>query len=123
MTALRATAVGAFLLAGCDGGVAERHPMPGASSERGLAVMKKVGCASCHTIPGVAWPSGRVGPSLEGFAARALIAGRFPNEPSTLAAYVRNAPAFTPGAGMPPMPLTEQEARDVAAYLYTLEPR
>lgn len=63
-----------------------------------------------------------MGPSLKGFARRPLIAGRLPNEPEVLAAYVRNAPAFTPRSAMPPMPLTEAESRDVAAYLYTLQP-
>jgi hypothetical protein len=37
-----------------------------------------------------------------------------------LAAYVRDAPALVPGSGMPAMPLTQEESRDVAAYLYTL---
>jgi mono/diheme cytochrome c family protein len=112
----------ALTTAACDQGVAERHPMPGADAGRGEAVVRRVGCASCHSIPGVEWPKATVGPSLEGFGARALIAGRYPNRPEILADYVRNAPAFTPGAGMPPMPINEQEARDVAAYLYTLEP-
>lgn len=97
--------------------------MPGSDAGRGREIIARVGCASCHVIPGVDWPQGRVGPSLEGFAARSLIAGRLENEPTLLAAYMRNAPAFTPRSAMPPMPLTEQEARDVAAYLYTLEPR
>jgi mono/diheme cytochrome c family protein len=110
-------------LAGCDGGVAERHPMPGASAVRGLQHIHRTGCGSCHVIPGVSWPQGRVGPSLAGYAERPLIVGRYPNEPANLASYVRNAPAYTPRAGMPAMPITEQEARDVAAYLYTLESR
>lgn len=97
--------------------------MPGADAGRGKALIGRVGCGSCHSIPGIDWPEAKVGPSLEGFAGRALIAGRYPNRPEILADYVRNAPAYTPQAGMPPMPLTEQEARDVAAYLYTLEPR
>lgn len=124
MTTRAALAAGFSLAtAACHQGVAERHPMPGADAGRGREAIVRVGCGSCHTIPGIGWPKGKVGPSLEGYAARALIAGRYPNEPDVLAAYVRNATAYTPNAGMPPMPLTEQEARDVAAYLYTLEPR
>ena len=38
--------------------------------------------------------------------------------PEVLAAYIRDAPALVPGSGMPAMPVTEAEARDVAAYLY-----
>ena len=36
----------------------------------------------------------------------------------TLAAYIRNAPALVPNSAMPAMPVSEAEARDVAAYLY-----
>jgi cytochrome c1 len=96
---------------------AEQH-MPEASASRGLVAIERAGCGACHTIPGLAWPRGRTGPSLEGFAGQGLIAGRLPNRPDTLAAYVRNAPATLPGTSMPAMPLTPDEARDVAAYLY-----
>jgi len=89
----------------------------------GRVLIQRVGCGACHVIPGVSGPRGRVGPPLEGFAARRLIAGRLPNRPQELALWVRNAPALDPGAGMPPMPLDEQQARDVAAYLYTLDGR
>ena len=124
----RATHIGGmaaavFGLTSCGSGVDERHPMPGSEAGRGRDLIVRVGCAACHVIPGIDWPQGKVGPSLEGFAARPLVAGRLRNEPETLARYIRNAPDFTPRSGMPPMPLTEQEARDVAAYLYTLEPR
>lgn len=94
--------------------------MPGADAGRGREIIARVGCGACHTIPGVSWPKGRVGPALAGFGSRPLIAGRSTNDPDTLAGFVRNAPAFAPGVGMPPMPLTDEEARDVAAYLYTL---
>ncbi len=94
--------------------------MPGASAARGLEAIERAGCGACHAIPGVRWPEGRTGPSLRGFADRGLIAGRVPNRPDLLAAFVRNAPAVVPETTMPPMPLTEQESRDVAAYLYSL---
>ncbi len=96
--------------------------MPRASASEGREVMVRVGCGSCHTIPGIGWPRGRVGPALHGFAQANLIAGRLPNRAGILAAYVRDAPAVLPGTTMPAMPISEEEARDVAAYLYTLEP-
>lgn len=92
--------------------------MPQASAERGKEAIERAGCAACHRIPGVRWPKGAVGPSLEGFADQGLIAGRVPNRPDLLAAFIRNAPAVLPGTTMPAMPLSEEEARDVAAYLY-----
>lgn len=93
----------------------------GADAARGLAVVDRVGCAACHRIPGVAWPTGSVGGSLDGFAERSLIAGRLPNQPDTLVRWLRDAPSLSPETGMPPMPITDAEARDVAAYLYTLQ--
>lgn len=92
--------------------------MPVADVERGRQAIERVGCASCHSIRGIDWPKGKVGPPLEGFTRRGMIAGRVPNEPELLARFVRDAPAVAPGTTMPPMPLTEQESRDVAAYLY-----
>lgn len=92
--------------------------MPQADAGRGKMAIERVGCGACHAIPGIAWPQGAVGPSLEGFARQTLIAGHLPNRPDRLAAFVRDAPAALPGTSMPAMPLTEAEARDVAAYLY-----
>ena len=87
---------------------------------RGKAAIERVGCASCHSIEGIDWPKGKVGPPLRGFANRALIGGRVPNKPEQLARFVRNAPEVLPGTTMPAMPLSETESRDVAAYLYKI---
>ena len=92
--------------------------MPVADAGRGKLAIERVGCASCHTISGIGWPRGEAAPPLEGMAERALIAGRLPNRPDVLARFVRDAPALLPGTTMPAMPLTEQESRDVAAFLY-----
>ena len=93
--------------------------MPQANPAQGLAAIERTGCGACHVIPGLAWPRGLSGPSLEGFADQGLIAGRLPNRPDVLVAFVRDAPASVPGSTMPAMPLTQAEARDVAAYLYS----
>lgn len=97
--------------------------MPQASPEHGLEVINRVGCGACHSIPGVDWPRSTIGPDLSGFGDRTLIAGSVPNRPDLLAAFVRDAPSVDPGSGMPSMPLSEEESRDVAAYLYTLVAR
>jgi len=110
-----------ILVAACQPPPDDRHFMPMASAERGLKIIKRTGCGSCHTIPGVDWPKGKVGPNLSDLSERALIAGRLPNQPDILAAYIRNAPALVPGSGMPAMPVSEKEARDIAAYLYQAE--
>lgn len=107
-----------LMLGACKSPPDAEHHMPEASAARGLAAIQRVGCGACHSIPGLAWPRGNSGPSLEGFAEQGLIAGQLANRPDTLSAYVRDAPATLPGTTMPAMPLTPAEARDVAAYLY-----
>lgn len=92
--------------------------MPSANPERGRIAIRQAGCGTCHEIPGVDWPRGRVGPGLHGLGARTLIAGRLPNRPDILSAYIRNAPELVPGSAMPAMPLSQAQARDIAAYLY-----
>ncbi|BBC71657.1 conserved hypothetical protein [Altererythrobacter sp. B11] len=109
---------GTIALAACKQPPQSRYAFSPAQEQRGLAAISRVGCGACHTIPGLAWPQGRTGPSLEGFDDAGLIAGALANTPENLAAFVRNAPAAKPGSTMPPMPLNEAEARDVAAYLY-----
>lgn len=94
-----------------------RYEFDPEAKRRGLVAIKRVGCGACHETPGVNWPKGRTGPSLTGFDDVGVIAGNLPNTPATLAAFVRNAPKAKPGSTMPAMPLTEQEARDIAAYL------
>lgn len=89
--------------------------------ERGLAAIERAGCAACHEVPGIDWPKGRTGPSLVGFDDIGPIAGALPNTPANLAAFVRNAPQAKPGSTMPAMPLSEEESRDVAAYLYAID--
>lgn len=111
-----------FAVGGCDSPPEQDHFVREASAANGKAIIRRAGCGACHAIPGIRWPNGRLGPPLDGFAARTMIAGQVPNRAETLAEYVRNAPAVVPDSGMPTMPITQQESQDVAAYLYTLQP-
>lgn len=108
-------------LSACKDPVQTRYEPGDAAKSRGLAAIEKVGCGSCHEIPGVKWPTGRLGPSLKGFDDVGLIAGQLPNQPDVLAAFIRNAPVAKPGSTMPPMPVTDAEAQDIASYLYGLD--
>lgn len=107
-----------FCACACKPPPEQRQHMPQADAARGREVINQVGCGSCHSIPGIYWPKGQTGPSLQGFADRGLIAGRLPNQPEILAAFIRNAPALIPDTTMPAMPITEEDSRHVAAYLY-----
>ena len=111
----------AQLLAACADASLPARRIVGGDPDRGRRIAERVACGACHEIPGVAWPQGRVGGSLDGFAGRTLIAGRLPNQPDVLVRWLRDPPALVPDTGMPAQPLTAVEARDLAAFLYTLE--
>ena len=42
------------------------------------------------------------------------------NTPDNLVRWMRNPQSVVPGNAMPDMGVTEAQARDIAAYLYTL---
>ncbi len=94
--------------------------MIGLATLAACAEKPTVRAIACHQIPGVAWPRGEVGGPLAGFADRTLIAGRHPNQPDVLVRWLRDPPALSPDTAMPASNLTERQARDIAAYLYTL---
>lgn len=107
---------------GCgEGDVYEDKLLVEGDPGSGRVIIAEKDCGVCHTIPGVRGARGKVGPSLAGFAQRGYIAGELPNRPSLLVRWLPNAPELAPGTAMPAIPMTEREARDIAAYLYRLE--
>lgn len=86
----------------------------------GQSLTKRYGCAGCHTIPGVPGAQGKVGPTLEGFAARVYIGGVATNSPDTLIQWIENPKSIDPKTAMPVTGISRDEARHVAAYLYSL---
>lgn len=109
-------------LAGCgEGDTAEGTRLVEGDPANGLRIMQRLECSACHVIPGLRGAQAHVGPALSGFARRGYIGGILPNRPALLVDWVRDAPAFAPDTAMPPFVLTEHEARDIAAYLYTLD--
>jgi len=92
----------------------------GGDPARGEKAIADRHCGACHVIPGVRGARGVVAPPLTQFALRTYIAGRVPNTPSNLVAWIRNPHQIDPGNAMPALGLSDPEARDVAAYLYTL---
>ena len=108
----------ACLLAGCarDEPLAPR--VAGGNADRGRALMAQYQCGACHAIPEVAAARGTAGPSLAGFGQRSYIAGRLPNLPEPLVAWIVNPPAMVPGTRMPAMGVSEADARHMAAALY-----
>ena len=87
-------------------------------ADRGREALARYECGVCHVIPGVADAVGNVGPALSHYSRRSYVAGKFPNEPDTLVRWIVDAPAMAPQTAMPAISMSEQEARDMAAYLY-----
>jgi cytochrome c2 len=93
----------------------------GGDSNVGRHAIAAYGCGSCHVIPGVVGANGAVGPSLAGIATRAEIAGHLPNDPQAMQRWLIHPQRIAAGNGMPEQGITQAEARDMAAYLYTLK--
>ncbi|MFD0857891.1 c-type cytochrome [Roseovarius aquimarinus] len=99
---------------------AMRLDVAGGDAARGRDLMRDHGCGACHRIPGVPGAHGTVGPSLAGLAERAYIAGILTNAPGELTRWLIDPPYFSQDTAMPDLGVTEAEAMDMTAYLYTL---
>jgi cytochrome c2 len=94
--------------------------LTGGDPAKGRAAIPKYGCHTCHVIPGVAGAVGLVGPPLTGIADRVYLAGRLPNTAENIARWIRHPRQVDEQTAMPDTGVTEADARDIAAYLYTL---
>jgi cytochrome c2 len=92
----------------------------GGDARSGKKEIRKYGCNACHEISGVAGVRGLVGPSLDRIGERYYIAGEIPNTPSNLMLWIQHPRQVEPHTAMPEMGVTEQDSRDIAAYLYTI---
>jgi cytochrome c2 len=92
----------------------------GGDARRGQRLVVEFGCAGCHTIPRVRDARGNVGPPLTRFADRTFIAGMLRNDPDNLLRWLRHPQSVVPGNAMPDTGLSDAQARDIAAFLYTL---
>jgi putative membrane protein len=118
---LFAAALGAFGSVGC-GNNYERvaREMTGGEPTRGPQAIRKYGCDTCHTIPGVLTADATVGPPLTQIAQRAYLAGRIDNTPENMIRWIRHPHSVDEKTLMPEMGVSVQDGRDIAAYLYTL---
>jgi putative membrane protein len=115
-------AIAIFFIVGCTEDPTRQWAaeMTGGTPSRGQQAIRSYGCQSCHTIPGIQGAKALVGPPLAGIASRSYIAGVMSNTPQHMIEWLRNPPAIDSKTAMPNMNVTERDARDIAAYLYTL---
>lgn len=121
--ALLFVACGMILTAvtGCGSGHAASIAATVGDPGRGATLIRAVGCGSCHIVPGVNDANGLVGPPLGQMGRRIYIAGLLRNTPDNMITWLRSPQSVVPGNAMPDMGLSEADARDIAAYLYTLQ--
>jgi len=92
----------------------------GGNARLGKAAIRQFGCGSCHTIPGIEGATAKVGPPLTGIAGRAYVAGVVPNTPVNMMRWIEAPQSVDPNTAMPDVGASANQARDIAAYLYTL---
>lgn len=93
----------------------------GGDPERGRLLVQQYQCAACHFIPEVQGPNGDAGPSLQYMGRLSYIAGSIPNQPENMIRFLQNPPAVKPGTLMPALGITDDEARHMAAFMYSLK--
>jgi cytochrome c2 len=92
----------------------------GGNARVGRIKIRQYGCNACHEIAGVPGAHGLVGPPLTGVRERYYIAGELANSPDNLMRWIQHPHQVEPHTAMPEMGVSEQDSRDIAAYLYTL---
>jgi cytochrome c2 len=92
----------------------------GGNPDRAAPLLQHYGCTGCHVIPGIRNASGQVGPDLGDVARRVYVAGVITNTPEHLIRFIVDPQSIDPDAAMPRTGISADEARDVAAYLYSI---
>jgi cytochrome c1 len=116
---LAALALVVLALAACDR-ASDVTAIAGGDPHRGRDAVRRYGCGTCHTIPGVSGARGTVGPPLAQMGRRSYVAGHLQNTPENLARWIRQPQEVDRPNAMPDMGVTETDSRDIAAFLYTL---
>lgn len=121
LAGLSTLALLALGITGCAETAVSRPVVANGDAERGRAAVARLQCGACHVIPGIRGPRGHVGPTLDAFAHRVYLAGKFPNQPDYLVRWLLDPPAMAPLTAMPAVVADEATARDIAAFLYTMD--
>jgi len=102
--------------------VAPLRAAPGVPGDpnAGRTLFATKGCAGCHTLQHVPTANGAVGPNLTNVVLRPTLGGdRIENTAENMARWIMDPPGMKSGATMPNLGLNQQEARDIAAFLFS----
>lgn len=90
--------------------------------ERGRQIFLNNTCVNCHAIAGTT-ATAAVGPNLTYLGSRSVLgAGIIQNNPENLGKWIQNAQSIKPGVLMPAYRFSNEDLRDLVAYLLE-EPR
>ncbi len=88
--------------------------------ESGRRLFATTGCAGCHTLASLSNATGVSGPVLANVVLRPTLAGEaIPMTPETMTRWLLDPSALKPGTPMPNVGLTDPQARDITAFLYS----
>jgi cytochrome c oxidase subunit 2 len=102
---------------------AQRRPATapvGEAAQRGQVLFGSADCASCHTIRGL-HEGATTGPDLTHVASRQrLLSDTIDNTTAQLTAFLDDPDAVKDGTGMPEPELSDEQVRDLVAFLESL---
>lgn len=112
--------IAVILLSACNDRTSQPSRwLTSADPDRGKAAFTSYGCVACHTIPGVHGSNSLSAPPLIGISQRSYLAGMVENTPENLRLWIQHPRKVNPHTAMPEQGVTDQDAWDMAAYLYT----
>ena len=104
------------------GPIALHTPAPGIAGNPtiGQQLVMTRGCGGCHTVSGVPGANGVAGPNLTNVVLRPTLAGdRLPMSPEMMTRWLLDPHALKPDTSMPNVGLSQQEAQDLTAFLFS----
>jgi cytochrome c2 len=107
------------LVTGCSKTPPSSEPLTGGNPRTGQQLIARYGCAACHQIKGIAHADSKVGPSLKEIRDSSYVGGVLPNSADNLMKWIMHPRTVSPDTAMPELGVTQAEARDMAAYLYS----
>jgi cytochrome c1 len=114
--------VAAAVAAACSSSPSRTSPpqVPHGSPAQGAVDIEHFACGACHIIPGIRNAAGLAGPPLIHWSERGFIAGELANNGPNLIRWIMDPRAVEPNTDMPDLGVSEDQARDIAAYLFSI---
>jgi cytochrome c oxidase subunit 2 len=92
----------------------------GEQAQQGKALFTQLPCVGCHAVRGLS--GGAIGPDLTHFGSRKTLASAMlPNSAENLQRWLVNPQQVKPGALMPNLGLSQEQAQALTAYLLSLK--